>query len=160
MIIWNRTTKTLKASTLNNRGVRSTPGCQSAPVSTLKGSPVLTDAPPFRSDGALFQSACSTSVCQPGVLATLVPSVIERRPRRGLFGGIIADNHICYVSALSHPSLSPQPSVPIVNVPVFVIVMVIVMVIVIVTVIVFVMVIVITPSPLPSHQSTWSRWRS
>ena len=39
-----------------------------------------------RNDGALFHSACFTMVCQPGVLATLVPSVIERRPRCGLFG--------------------------------------------------------------------------
>ena len=59
MIIRNRTTKTLETSPLNNRGVRSTPGCQPASASTLKGSPL-------RNDGALFQSACSTIVCQPG----------------------------------------------------------------------------------------------
>ena len=39
MIIRNCTTKTLKASPLNNRGVRSTPGCRIAPASTLEGSP-------------------------------------------------------------------------------------------------------------------------
>ena len=85
MIIRKRTTKTLKASTLINRGVRSTPGCWPALASPLKGSSVLTDTPPLRNGGALFQSACSTSVCQPGVLATFVPSVIERRPLCGLF---------------------------------------------------------------------------
>jgi hypothetical protein len=31
----------------------------------------------------------STDIC-PGVLATLVPSAIERRPRCGLFGGVFA----------------------------------------------------------------------
>ena len=87
MTIRNRTTKTLKASSLNNRGVRSTPGCQPASESTLEGSPSCND-------GALFQSAYSTIVCQPGVLATFVPSVIKRRPRCGLFGGKIADYHI------------------------------------------------------------------
>ena len=72
MIIRNRTTKTLETSPLNNRGVRSTPGCQPASASTLKGSPL-------RNDGALFQSACSTIVCQPGVLATLVPAVTRAK---------------------------------------------------------------------------------
>ena len=87
LTIRNRTTKTLQASSLNNRGVRSTPGCQPASESTLEGSPSCND-------GALFQSAYSTIVCQPGVLATFVPSVIKRRPRCGLFGGKIADYHI------------------------------------------------------------------
>ena len=71
MIIRNDTTnKTATRSPLNNRGVRSTPGCQPAPASTLEGSP-------SRNDGALFQSACSTLVCGPGVLVTLVPSVTK-----------------------------------------------------------------------------------
>ena len=42
--------KTLNGSSLNSRGVRSTPGNTTDEVSTLKGSPNL-------SDGALFQSA-------------------------------------------------------------------------------------------------------
>jgi len=72
------TARTLKASTLNNRGVRSTPGClREAGTTTLEGSP-------DNADGARLQRACTRSVCLPGVLATLVPSVTERRPRRGL----------------------------------------------------------------------------
>jgi len=39
MMIRNCTTKTLKASSLHNRGVRSTPGCQMVSASTLEGSP-------------------------------------------------------------------------------------------------------------------------
>ena len=47
-IIRNRTTnETATRSSLNNRGVRSTPGCQPASASTLKGAP-------SRNDGALF----------------------------------------------------------------------------------------------------------
>ena len=46
---------------------------------------------------ARFQGACSTIVCQPRVLATLVPSVIERRPRCGLFGGPLADSQKYFV---------------------------------------------------------------
>ena len=38
---------------------------------------------PFRVD--------APSPAHPGVLATLVPSVIERRPRRGLADGFFAD---------------------------------------------------------------------
>ena len=72
MTIRNRTAKTLEASSLSNRGVRSTPGCQPASASTLKGSP-------SRSDGILFQSACSTIVCQLGALAPLVPSVTKAK---------------------------------------------------------------------------------
>ena len=36
------TTKTLKASPLSNRGVRSTPRCRMAPASTLEGSPACS----------------------------------------------------------------------------------------------------------------------
>ena len=89
MIIRNRTTKTLKASPLNNRG------CAVPPDRDNKGN-IDPEGVAHYAVRALFQSACLYSVCYPGVLATLVPSVIERRPRCGLFGGTIADNHFRY----------------------------------------------------------------
>ena len=85
MIIRNRTTKTLEASPLNNRG------CAVPPDRDKKGN-IDPEGVAHYAVRALFQSACLYSVCYPGVLATLVPSVIERRPRCGLFGGTIVDN--------------------------------------------------------------------
>ena len=87
MIIRNRTTKTLEASPLNNRG------CAVPPDRDKKGN-IDPEGVAHYAVRALFQSACLYSACYPGVLATLVPSVIERRPRCGLFGGMIADNHL------------------------------------------------------------------
>ena len=57
MIIRMNPYKTLKASTLNNREVRSTPGEEMCTESTLKESPQL------RSAGALFQSAVCDGIC-------------------------------------------------------------------------------------------------
>ena len=85
MIIRNRTTKTLEASPLNNRG------CAVPPDRDKKGN-IDPEGVAHYAVRALFQSACLYRACYPGVLATLVPSVIERRPRCGLFGGLIADN--------------------------------------------------------------------
>ena len=85
MIIRNRTTKTLEASPLNNRG------CAVPPDRDKKGN-IDPEGVAHYAVRALFQSACLYRACYPGVLATLVPSVIERRPRCGLFGGMIADN--------------------------------------------------------------------
>ena len=87
MIIRNRTTKTLEASPLNNRG------CAVPPDRDKKGN-IDPEGVAYYAVRALFQSACLYRACYPGVLATLVPSVIERRPRCGLFGGMIADNQI------------------------------------------------------------------
>ena len=77
MIIRNRTTKTLEASPLNNRG------CAVPPDRDKKGN-IDPEGVAHYAVRALFQSACLYSACYPGVLATLVPSVIERRPRCGL----------------------------------------------------------------------------
>ena len=55
MIICNQVTKTLKASPINNRGYERSEHPRIAGVwvtSTLKGSPVLTGAPPIAADGA------------------------------------------------------------------------------------------------------------
>ena len=86
MIIRNRTTKTLEASPLNNRGC-------AVPLDRDKKGNIDPKGVAHYAVRALFQSACLYSAQYPGVLATLVPSVIERRPRCGLFGGMIADNH-------------------------------------------------------------------
>ena len=93
MIIRNRTTKTLEASPLNNRG------CAVPPDRDKKGN-IDPEGVAHYAVRALFQSACLYRACYPGVLATLVPSVIERRPRCGLFGGMIADTHLYFEGRL------------------------------------------------------------
>ena len=54
MTIRDREQETLKASPLNSRGVRCTPGWQSTAASTLKGSPISCG-------GAPLQGACILS---------------------------------------------------------------------------------------------------
>ena len=53
MIFRNRPYVTLKGSSLNSRGYAVPPDSQVRRASTLKGSPVLTDAPPNCGVGAL-----------------------------------------------------------------------------------------------------------
>ena len=83
MIIRNQVIWTLKASTLNNRVVRSTPGRATQAASTLKESP-------YYSVGELFQSASRSYQLSAGPSDT---AVIERRRfQRPLH--VIADNHL------------------------------------------------------------------
>jgi len=86
MIIRNRTTKTLKASSLSNRG------CVVPPDSDNKGD-IDPEGVAHYAVRALFQSACLYSVCYPGVHATLVPSVTERGRFQRPAGGTHEDNH-------------------------------------------------------------------
>ena len=85
LIIRNQVIWTLKASTLNNRAVRSTPGRATQAASTLEESP-------YHSVGALFQSASSSHQLSAGPSDT---AIIERRRfQRPMH--VIADNHICH----------------------------------------------------------------
>jgi len=68
MIIRNEVTQMLKASTLNNRAVRSTPGSEAHTASTLKESPIYAAV-------ALFQSAFHSHLSAVGPSDT---AVIER----------------------------------------------------------------------------------
>ena len=70
MIIRNRTTKTLKASTLSNRG------CAVPPDRDKKGN-IDPEGVAYYAVRALFQSACLYSACYPGVLATLDPRLLS-----------------------------------------------------------------------------------
>ena len=63
---------TLKASSFNSRRSERPAERTTRDASTLKG-------PPNRTEGRPFQGRCYPNVCYPGVLATLVPSAIERR---------------------------------------------------------------------------------
>ena len=72
MIIRNRTTKTLEASPLNNRG------CAVPPDRDKKGN-IDPEGVAHYAVRALFQSACLYRACYPGVLATLVPSVTKAK---------------------------------------------------------------------------------
>ena len=85
LIIRNQVIWTLKASTLNNRAVRSTPGKATQAASTLEESP-------YHSAGALFQSASRSHQLSAGPSDT---AVIERRRfQRPLH--VIADNHFMH----------------------------------------------------------------
>ena len=71
MIIRKCTTKTLKASSLINRGREVPPGSRHHPLKHSERVPVLLDGRPL-------QGRCSLPVGYPGVLATLVPSVLAQ----------------------------------------------------------------------------------
>ncbi len=85
MIIRNRPTKTLKASPLNSRGCVVPPECpvtwnmhtESVPHQYRWGDPVRVDV-----TAAILSAGPSDA------------AAIEGRPRCGLTGGIIADNHL------------------------------------------------------------------
>ena len=87
MIIRNRTTKTVEPSPLDNRGC-AVPPDRYADMGTDPNGVAEQAA------GAPLWGAYTATFRSPRVLATFVPSVIERRPRCGLVGGTIADNHI------------------------------------------------------------------
>ena len=59
---------------------------------------MLVDAPPIRTDGRLFQSRYYPYTYYPEVLATLVPSAIERRRFQRL-SHLIADNQFNKISS-------------------------------------------------------------
>ena len=99
MIIRNRPTKTLKASPLNSRGCVVPPECpvtwnmhtESVPHQYRWGDPVRVDV-----TAAILSAGPSDA------------AAIEGRPRCGLTGGIIADNHL--ILLLTFFSLNPHPS--------------------------------------------------
>jgi len=87
MIIRNSTIKTLKASTLSNRG------CV-VPLDRDNKGNIDPEGAAHYTVRALFQSAILYSVCYPRVLATLVPPVTERGRFQRPVDSKHADNHI------------------------------------------------------------------
>lgn len=88
MIIRNcTTTKTLKSSSLINRGYAVPPDKDDGMESTLKECSISGDGRPR-------QGRCYSVTWHLGVLATLVPSVTRTETQPGHGGGISADNHI------------------------------------------------------------------
>ena len=95
MIIRNRTTKTLKASTLSNRGSCRPPEGMDVGGSTLKGCPCIVMGDPLRVDVAMQLSIWGCSLRS-------YPQLLSVDRTSGLAGGMIADYHKNDLSVLAN----------------------------------------------------------